>query len=199
MGVEILNFSVHRPHSQNNTTTRERELFRRVVDGDEDAFRKLYDQIHKKVFYYLHRLLREQEAAEDIMVETFTEAWRCAGKYRGDSSVRTWIFGIARNLAMNEMRRRKIHMSLEEHPHLTDGGMPDMAAYDRKKVIKDSLSRISDKHREVLDLVFFHEMNYQEVSEVLGIPVNTVKTRVFHAKDAMRRTMAAAGVNGNDL
>ena len=70
---------------------------------------------------------------------------------------------------------------------------------DKKVMIKNGLSKISVKHQEILDLVFFHEMNYQEVSEVLNISINTVKTRVFYAKDALKKAFKKMGVKKNEL
>lgn len=112
--------------------------------------------------------------AEDILVETFTEAWRCAQKFRGQSRATTWMLGIARNLAMNELGKLKKHEDLDDFPHLSDGVMPDAEPMERKKILREAMSNISMKHREILDLVFFHEMTYQEISGMLGIPVSTV-------------------------
>jgi RNA polymerase sigma-70 factor (ECF subfamily) len=159
----------------------------------------LYDLIHKKVYFYLFRLLKDKESAEDVMVETFTEVWKCADKYKGMSQARTWVFGIARNLAMNAMRKDKVHDDIDDYPQLSDNRALNSEvireASDRRRVIMSALARISSKHREVLDLVFFHEMKYQEISKVLDIPLTTVKTRVFYAKDALKIKLSDMGVD----
>jgi RNA polymerase sigma-70 factor (ECF subfamily) len=177
------------------------ELLKRVSHGDEEAFRELYDITHKKVFFYLYRLLQDRDTAEDILIETFTEVWKGAKNYEGRAQVRTWILAIARNRAMKELRKRRVHQrkNIDDYPHLTDGDMPDAELADRKRIIKDAMLKISDKHREVLDLVFFHEMNYQEASEILNVPVNTVKTRVFYAKEALRNAFIQMGVKRDDM
>ena len=175
------------------------ELLKKVSHGDEEAFRELYNLTHKSVFFYLYRLLRDRDMAEDILIEVFTEVWNGVKNYEGRSKVKTWIFGIARNLGIKELRKRKIHEKINDYPHLSDGTMPDAESTDRKRILKDAMSRISYKHRRALDLVFFHGMNYQEISEVLNIPVNTVKTRVFYAKDALRNTLTQMGVKRDDI
>lgn len=95
-------------------------------------------------------------------------------------------------------RRTKERKSLDDYPHLTNGRVPNVELPETRRILKDAMSKISNKHREVLDLVFFHELNYQEVSEILHIPVNTVKTRVFYAKEALRKTFTRMGVNRDE-
>ncbi len=178
---------------------REFELIQGASQGDEEAFRQLYDITHKKIYFYLYRLLKDRETAEDIMVETYTEAWRGAKNFRGDSRVTTWIMSIARNLAMNHFKKVKPHDNIDDFPSLSNNIMPDAEPLDRQRLLKEAISRLSTKHGEILDMVFFHEMTYQEVSEVLRIPVSTVKTRVFYAKDGLRDVLNNMGVSRNDI
>jgi RNA polymerase sigma-70 factor (ECF subfamily) len=101
--------------------------------------------------------------------------------------VTTWIFGIARNLAFNEMRKMK-HADAGE---LTDtmedeSSFSEFDTFENKQLVQTALTVLPVKQREVMDLVFFHDLNYNEVAEVLNIPENTVKTRVLHAKAALK-------------
>jgi len=171
----------------------------KVSRGDEEAFRELYDQTHKKVYFYLYRLVHGKQTAEDILVETFTEVWKCAKKFKGRSRVTTWMMGIARNLAMNELGKFRKHEDIEDCPDLSNGVIPDAEPMDRQRLIKEAMSRLSIKHQEILDLVFFHEMTYREVSQMLDIPVSTVKTRVFYAKETLRNVLSRMGVKKDDL
>lgn len=178
---------------------REFKLILGASQGDEDAFRELYDITHKKIYFYMYRLLKDRETAEDIMVETYTEVWRGAKNFRGDSRVTTWIMSIARNLAMNHFKKVKNHDNIDDFTNLSIDPEPDSERLDRNKVLKKAMSVLSDKHREVLDMVFFHDMNYQEVSEILDIPVSTVKTRAFYAKDGLRHVLNHMGVSRDDI
>ncbi|MFQ5901989.1 MAG: RNA polymerase sigma factor, partial [Thermodesulfobacteriota bacterium] len=145
------------------------------------------------------RLLQGREEAEDVLVETYSEVWRGAKRFMGNARVTTWIIGIARNLAMNTWRKVKTHDSIEDHPHLSSRTVSDAEPFDRQRLIDKAMAGLSTKHREVLDLVFLQEFNYQEVSEVLNIPVNTVKTRVFYAKGAIKETLSRMGVRRDDI
>jgi RNA polymerase sigma-70 factor, ECF subfamily len=175
------------------------ELLEKISRGDEEAFRQLYDQTHKKVYFYLYRLVHGKQAAEDILVETYTEVWRCVKKFKGRSRATTWMIGIARNLAMNELRKFKKHDNIDDLPDLSNGVIPDAEPMDRQRLLKEGMLRLSIKHREMLDLVFFHEMTYQEVSQMLDIPVSTVKTRVFYAKETLKNALSSMGVKKDDL
>jgi RNA polymerase sigma-70 factor (ECF subfamily) len=175
------------------------ELMRRISGGDEEAFRELYDLTHKKVYFYLYRLVHGKQTAEDILVETYTEVWRSAKKFRGHSKATTWIMGIARNLAMNELGKFRRHDNIDDFPNLSNGVMPDPEPMDRQRLLKEAMIKLPTKHREILDLVFFHDMTYPEVSQMLDIPVNTVKTRVFYAKETLKNALSSMGVKKDDL
>ena len=175
------------------------ELLERISRGDEEAFQQLYEQTHRKVFFYLYRLVHGRQMAEDILVETYTEVWRCAKKFKGHSRVTTWMMGIARNLAMNHLGKLRKHEDLDDFPNLSNGIIPDPEPMDRQRLLKEAMIKLPIKHREILDLVFFHEMTYQEVSQMLAIPVNTVKTRVFYAKETLKNALSCMGVKKDDL
>jgi RNA polymerase sigma-70 factor, ECF subfamily len=174
---------------------REVELLRKISQGDEEAFNVLYQLTHKKVYSYLYRLLQGRSMVEDVLVETYAEVWRGAQKFKGYSRAVTWILGIARNLAMNELRKLKYHEDIDDFLELSNGKEPDAEVSDRRELLNKAMASLSIKQREVLDLVFFQEMNYREVSEILHIPVNTVKTRVFYAKELLRGALKAMGVD----
>jgi RNA polymerase sigma-70 factor (ECF subfamily) len=180
-------------------TDKDLELLRRISCGDKEAFRELYDLTHKKVYFYLYRLLRGRQAAEDILIETYTEVWKGAKNFKGKARATTWIIAIARNLGMNELRKFKDHNNIEDFPNLSNGHPQDIEQLDRQRFLKEAMLSLSIKHREILDLVFFHEMTYPEVSEILSIPVNTVKTRVYYAKEALREVLGRMGVNRDEL
>jgi RNA polymerase sigma-70 factor (ECF subfamily) len=133
------------------------------------------------------------------LIETYTEVWRCAGKFKGNSRATSWIMGIARNLAMNELGKSKKHDNIDDFPSLSNGVVPDPEPMDRQRLIKEAMTKLPLKHREVLDLVFFCEMTYEEVSRMLKIPVNTVKTRVFYAKETLRNVLSSMGIKRDDL
>jgi len=172
---------------------------KRISKGDEEAFRQIYDQTYGKVAFYLYRLVSDQALVEDVLVETYAAVWKGAKSFKGTAKASTWIIGIARNLAMNELRKLKTHEDIDDHAGLSNGKQPEAESLDRQELMKKAMSNLSTNHREILDLVFFHEMNYPEVSSLLGIPVSTVKTRVFYAKDALKNVLKQMGVGKDDI
>ena len=180
-------------------TARETQLLAAVARGDHDAFRELYDLTARSVYFFLYRLLQDQSLAEDMQVEVFAQVWKGAARFQGRSKVKTWIFGIARNLAMNELRKTRRHVNIDDCRHLSDDTLPDPDLADRRRFLLRAMASISRKHREVLDLVFFQQMNYAEIGALLSISVNTVKTRVFYAKAALRKEVQKMGVGKNDI
>lgn len=176
------------------------EIIKRISSGNEVAFKDMYEDTHHKVYFYLLSQLNDKVMAEDVLVETYAEVWRCANKFKGNSRLLTWIIGIARNLAMNNLRKEKYHNNIEAHVHLTTNDDRFTWEFmDRKRVLGEALLRLSPRHREVLELVFYHEMTCKEVSNLLSIPENTVKTRVFYAKNALKKVLKGLGVGKDDL
>ena len=175
------------------------DLLRRVSHHDEIAFRALYDLTYGVVKFYLRRQLRDESLIDDVLVETYAAVWKGAGNFKGKSKVTTWIIGIARNLAFKDLRKLKYHENIDDHPDISNGVTPDAEPSNRREILKKAMLDLTAKHREVLDLVFFHEMTYPEVSKLLGISVNTVKTRIFYAKDALKKRFIKMGITDDDL
>ena len=185
--------------TRQDEAAREARLLAAVARGDQEAFRELYDLTARSVYFFLYRMLQDESEAEDLQVEVFAQVWKGAGNFQGRSRVKTWIFGIARNLALNALRKTRHHVNIDDCHHLSDGHLPDPDTADRHRFLLEAMNTISAKHREVLDLVFYQQMNYAEVAEVLEISVNTVKTRVFYAKAALRKVFQKKGVERNDI
>jgi RNA polymerase sigma-70 factor (ECF subfamily) len=177
----------------------EHHLLKLVAGGDRNAFRELYDMTARRIYFYLYRLLQDASLAEDVQMDVYVEVWKGAGKFRGQSKVTTWMFGIARNLALKTLRKQRNHANIDDFVSLEDPDQPDLEAPDRQRIVKQAMNMISAKHREVLDFVFFQQMRYQEIASILDVSVNTVKTRVYYAKAALLKTMEELGVTKDDL
>jgi len=178
----------------------ERRLLEEVARGDGDALRHLYDRLGQRVFRYISRLIGDHQRAEDLTIETFTEVWRSAKKFRGAALVSTWILGIGRNLAMGHLRRNRVPLEeLDESLSCDHDPVEAFAGRQKEKLLQDALLRLPVIHREVLDLVFMQELNYEQIACLVSIPVNTVKTRVFHAKAKLRDILETMGVKRDDI
>ena len=133
------------------------------------------------------------------MNETFLEVWTSAGKFAGRSSVSSWMFAIGRNKAISLLRKRREDV-LDEHAAsriADDADTPEVTAQksDKATLIRVCIKLLSHQHREVIDLVYYHEKSIKEISDIVGIPENTVKTRMFHARKNLSVHLENAGVD----
>jgi RNA polymerase sigma-70 factor, ECF subfamily len=170
----------------------DRALLARVGEGDRRAFDVLYTRHERRVYRYLLTLIPDPHAAEDVLVDVMTIVWRDAAKFAGGSRATTWILGIARHKAL-DLRRSKARSARDaaledvEEPVSEQEGPQEfthrtLAAAE----VKRALTHLSAEHREVLQLAFFEELGYEEIASLLGIPENTVKTRVYYAKRQLK-------------
>jgi len=177
------------------------KLLKDVGKGDAQAFEQLYETTHKRVFQYLCRFTNDRHLAEDLTMDTYAEVWKSAGRFRGESKVATWMIGIARNMAMNEFRKNSRIKMQELDEDITDP--PEQfhacAGTETAHILAEALNRLPISHREILDLVFLQGMNYEDISKIIDIPLNTVKTRVFYAKEKLRNALRFMGVTKDDL
>ena len=182
-----------------STTATDRQLLVRVTGQDQTALRALYARYQTRVFRFLVRLVRQDAIAEELTNEVFLEVWRHAASFEGKASVSTWLLSIAHHRAVSALRRRREESWDEE----TAAGIrdtdddPEVVAQkaDKGALLRRAMEQLSPEHREIIDLVYYHEMSICEVSEVLGIPENTVKTRMFYARKRLSETLMAAGVD----
>ena len=171
-----------------NEAEKEYQLLTQVAKRDKAAFESLYRLLSRPVFHYLYRLLQNRETAEDILMEVFSAVWKNAGRFKGKSRVRTWVFGIARNQAYNQFRKNDRYMTDPLDERIGDSrSTAPFKGFENSQLVQNALERVSEKHREILDLVFFHGSPYAEIASLLGIPENTVKTRVYYAKAALKQ------------
>lgn len=176
-------------------------LLKRITSGDKEAFEELYKSTHGTVYYYLVRFIG-QDRAEDILIETFTQVWEKSASFHGRSKVSTWIIGIARNLSLKDFRKNKRYLYYEnldpllETDNVTDN---EIESRNRKNVLKEALAKLGPKYQEVLDLFFYHQMSYREIAEMIEIPINTVKTRIYYAKDRLVGVLQDMGVNHDEI
>ncbi|MEE8585313.1 MAG: sigma-70 family RNA polymerase sigma factor [Acidobacteriota bacterium] len=159
----------------------------KIAQGDLEAFEELYASYKRRIFAYLFRTLSSREKAEEALNEVMLSVWKGAPRFRGDSRLSTWVFGIARHKALNHLGRQGL--PIEESDKALEAadekeGMEERLI--RKDLVKRALGHLSPQHREVVELTFFAELSYQEIAGVVGCPVNTVKTRMFHAKRHLR-------------
>ena len=158
----------------------------------------LYARHHVRVFRFVVRLVRDESTAEDLISEVFLDVWRQAGRFEGRSAVSTWMLAIARFKALSALRRRPDEELDEEAAGAIEDPADDpettLEKKDKSVLIRECLTGLSADHREIIDLVYYHEKSVEEVAEIVGIPENTVKTRMFYARKRLAELLKAAGI-----
>src|SRR5688572_28594581 len=181
-----------------NPATSDEVLIGRIANGDRLAMRVLFARHHVRVFRFMLRLVRHEAAAEDLVSEVFLDVWRQAGKFEGRAAVSTWLLAIARFKALSMLRRRPEQELDEESAEAIEDGAdtPDVTLEKKQKseVIRQCLTSLSAEHREIIDLVYYHEKSVEEVAEIVGIPEATVKTRMFYARKKLAELLKAQGI-----
>ena len=186
------------PDKSEHEDGREAALLARVRRGDRGAFAELYRRYHARLFAYLRRLLHDPGLVEEALDDVMLVVWKDARKFRGESRVSTWIFGIAYHKALTAIRAaRRYHAALDHGADLemipdTSGPVDDW--------IDAALARLSPDHNQVMVLTYMGGFSVKEIAEIADCPVNTVKTRMFHARRRLRvlLPMLAGGSKGSN-
>jgi len=155
--------------------------------GDEAAFEELFDRYNARILYYLRRLVGTDGEAEDVMQEVWVKILRRIGTLREPRALCTWLYRIAHNQAVERLRKQGREISLEDLEEVPNG-TEDIGALDRvdAAALHRALDRTSPEHQAVLTLRFMNELSYQEIADVTGCSLGTVKSRLHFAKRALR-------------
>ncbi len=174
------------------------ELIRRVAGKDRRAFETLYERYARRLHRYLGRLIPHPQVTEEVLDDVMVVVWQNASRFNHASKVSTWIFGIAHNKALKARARLSGRMS--EQPvsdrHAADGDGPEDATIrgELGRAVAQSLEALSAEQRAVVELTFYQGRSYQEIAEIVHCPVNTVKTRMFHARRRLAPLLTALGL-----
>lgn len=171
---------------QSTSNERELELLRLVVTHDRVAFKELYVIYHRRLARFLIRMTSHHELIEEVINDTLWTVWQKAGDFRGASRVSTWIVGIAYRRALKALRHYGARNAR------TEG---EIAAIDEHSIdeerewIERALAELPIEQRSVLELSYLMGHSCEEVADIMQCPVNTVKTRMFHAREKLRRSL----------
>ena len=179
--------------------TSDEALIGRIAAGDKLAMHLLFARHHVRVYRFVLRFVRDESLAEDLISEVFLDVWRQAGRFERRSSVGTWLLAIGRYKALSALRRRPGQPLDEERTAAIEDPAddPEIAVQkkDKSEILRKCLNGLSVEHREIIDLVYYHEKSVEEVAGIVGIPANTVKTRMFYARRRLSELLKAAGLD----
>ncbi len=172
------------------------QLLVRIGRQDQSAFEELYKAFSRKVYAYVLNMLKDHVRAEEVLVDTMYQVWRNPTQFRGDSQFSTWLIGVARNKALMVFRGRRpdeVHDDLDDVAETaideSEDGYAQLAQKQRTDGVRHCMDRLSDEHRECLHLVFYEGYSLAEVAAVQRCPENTVKTRLFHARQKIKNCL----------
>lgn len=177
-----------------SSETTDMERVARAADGDDEAMTALYDAFAGPLYAFGLRRLGDPGLAEELVQAVLLRVWRQAERYdptRG--SVRTWVFTIARSTIVDLLRRQP--RPTAPLPDVTDT-LDELEHLVRAEAVRAALDRLSEEHRQVLDLAYFRGLRQADIAERLGLPLGTVKSRTFYALRAFRLACDELGVDG---
>ncbi|MGI9387045.1 MAG: sigma-70 family RNA polymerase sigma factor [Methyloligellaceae bacterium] len=182
-----------------NRATTDQDLIGRIARRDRAAVEVLYGRHHVRVYRFAMRFVRNEAVAEELVNDVFLDIWRHADRFDGRSSVTTWMLAMVRNKAISLLRRRS-EEGLDEQMarNIEDrSDDPEVAAQkgDKGLMIRQCMEKLSADHREVIDLVYYHEKSVREVSEITGTSESTVKTRMYYARKQLGELLKDAGID----
>jgi RNA polymerase sigma-70 factor (ECF subfamily) len=181
-----------------SASTADAELIERIAAADTQAMRALTTRYNVRVFRYVLRMINDRTLAEDVVSETFFEVWQYANRFKRRAKVLTWILAVARHKAMSALRHHRVHEDLDAARDIADPAENAEALWfkaDRANIIRHCLAKLSWSHREVLDLFYYHEQPIESVVRIIGVPLNTVKTRMFYGRKRLAAFLAEAGID----
>lgn len=174
-------------------------LIKRLSAGDEEALGTLMDRYGGALLHFAHRLVGDMQLAEEIYQDTMLKAWQQASAFRVDGHLKAWLFRVARNNAIDYMRKKRL--PLEEYTACLETAAttfrPDREAERSwlSSEVFEAIDELPPAYREVVDLRFFHQLCYQEISQVLGIPLGTVKSRLNYAIQRLTKILRGRGID----
>lgn len=164
----------------------EQELIQDLQRGDQRAFAAVYQAFNEGVFAYCLKILADRQLAEDVLQETFVKVQQHARSIQRNESFRSWIFRIARNEALMQLRKGRLDGQLddesvwsEETPH------QHLVTLERSEIVNRLLDSLKHEYREVLVLLVYENMSYAEIAAITGATESSVKSRIFRARKAM--------------
>jgi len=182
--------TVVKPSSARGSNADELVLLERIGRGDRGAFEALYRLYHPRLTRFLMRLVRRPQLVEEALNDTLMVVWQRPDSFHGGSKLSTWIFAIAYRKAMKGLGRFDDPRENAEGPEqASEEQSPeeDSAGFRRRDLLARAMDELSPAHRAVVDLTYYHELDYNEIARILDCPVGTVKTRMFHARRQLRR------------
>ena len=164
------------------------ELVKRSQRGDTEAFSELVRKYQTVVYNLAYRFMRDRNLAEDMAQEAFVKAYKHLSGFRGDCAFATWLYRVTCTVCITELNRRKKRSEVEFEPNISETGYEEK--HSDKEIaekIRECVTYLPQKYATVITLYYLNGMSYEEIAEIMDIPVGTLKTWMFRARKQLRR------------
>lgn len=173
-----------------------------ALSGKEDSYTKLVDKYQKPLYFHIRKMIKEVELVEDLVQEVFMKAFHNLSSYSNEYAFSTWLYRIATNHTIDYLRKKKLQtLSINEPYKSNDGEMeiqlPDesfatdspVMKKERKAIVQHAIENLPEKYRAVIEMRHMEEKSYQEISEILDLPLGTVKAHIFRARELLYKAL----------
>jgi RNA polymerase sigma-70 factor (ECF subfamily) len=177
------------------------ELVQQAVDGDQKAYAELMERYRDAIYYMLLKMVSNASDAEDLTIEAFGKAFKNIKQYTANFAFSTWLFKIASNNAIDFMRKKKLNnVSIDDTLRDTDAipvnirseqPTPEESLISEQKILmlRSIVSKLKPRYRKLVELRYFYEYSYEEISEEMGLPIGTVKAQLFRARELLQNVL----------
>ncbi|MBD3382434.1 MAG: sigma-70 family RNA polymerase sigma factor [candidate division Zixibacteria bacterium] len=188
--------------NERQSKSTDEKLIRSALAGEQQAYQGLLERYQKTVFHIVVRIIRNADDAQDLVQETFMRAFNTLESYRSEFRFSTWLCKIAANCSIDYLRKKKIKAFSMDKPLQTKNGsmeieLEDHSANPEEKLlrkqrlmsIEDAIGELPEKYREVIVYRHHDDKSYEEIAGILGVPIGTVKARIFRARELLKKKL----------
>lgn len=191
------------PRENASASSREDDvLVEDAIGGDEQAYSKLVDKYERALYFHILKMIKDREQVEDLVQEAFVKAFNNLNTYSNSYAFSTWLYRIATNHTIDYLRKKKLQtLSIDEPMKTRDGEMqmqlPDEDAgadrrimrKQRQRMVQEAIEDLPEKYRKVIEMRHMEEKSYQEIADVLDLPLGTVKAHIFRARELLYKEL----------
>lgn len=173
-----------------------------ALAGREDSYSKLVDKYQKPLYFHIRKMIKEVELVEDLVQEVFMKAFHNLNSYSNEYAFSTWLYRIATNHTIDYLRKKKLQTLSISQPYKTNDGemelqLPDetyatdqpVMKKERKVIVQEAIQNLPEKYRAVIEMRHMEEKSYQEISDILDLPLGTVKAHIFRARELLYKAL----------
>ncbi|MTI88363.1 MAG: sigma-70 family RNA polymerase sigma factor [Balneolaceae bacterium] len=173
-----------------------------ALSGKESSYKQLVDKYQKALYFHIRKMIKEQELVEDLVQEVFMKAFHNLNTYSNEYAFSTWLYRIATNHTIDYLRKKKLRTLSIDQPFKTRDGEMEMQLPDhtyetdkpvmkkeRKAIVQDAIAALPDKYKAVIEMRHMEEKSYQEIADILELPLGTVKAHIFRARELLYKAL----------